>query len=491
MKAPDTLSSRILARSTIWSLLGDGLPLLVALLAIPHLIAALGTERFGVLVIVWMVIGYFSLFDLGLGRSLTKFVAQRLGNRRLGEIPLLTGTAMVVMAVLGLVAGGVLAILAPWLVEDVLNIPNTTHAEAIGAMRWLALTMPFVITAAGMNGLLQAYQCFGRISAVRIPLGLFTFLGPLAVLLVRDDLVVVTKALALARVCAWCAYAVICVRLVPELRRVSFSWPVLRDLLRFGSWLTVSNVVGPLMVYFDRFFIGAVLTMGAVAYYATPYEVVTRLWVFPAALTAVAFPAMVTALAAEPERAVAIYKKTAQATIMFLFPVLLALMLFSHEFLAAWLGDEFAKNSTAILQILAVGVFINSFAQVPFSLIQGQGRADLTAKAHLIELPLYTVGLWYGIHRFGIEGAAIMWLARIAVDTIVMTWLSAHLVSRVRRPAAMALTCVCILSVLLGAATLISGEFWKVLSATLGFGACLYFGWRELGSMVGLIAKKA
>ena len=47
-------------------------------------------------------------------------------------------------------------------------------------------------------------------------------------------------------------------------------------LLRFGGWMTVSNIVGPLMVTLDRFLIGALISVSAVAYYATPYEVVSQ-----------------------------------------------------------------------------------------------------------------------------------------------------------------------------------------------------------------------
>ena len=45
--------------------------------------------------------------------------------------------------------------------------------------------------------------------------------------------------------------------------------------------MTVSNVVGPIMVYLDRFLIGALLPMAAVTQYVTPYEVVTKLTVIP------------------------------------------------------------------------------------------------------------------------------------------------------------------------------------------------------------------
>ena len=78
-ESPGLASGPRLARNTLWSLLGQGAPLLAALVTIPVLVRNLGTERFGILTLIWMVIGYFSVFDLGLGRALTKLVAAKLG----------------------------------------------------------------------------------------------------------------------------------------------------------------------------------------------------------------------------------------------------------------------------------------------------------------------------------------------------------------------------------------------------------------------------
>lgn len=68
----------LLASNTLWNLAGYGLPLLVAVFAIPLLIKGLGIDRFGILTLAWMVMGYLSLFDLGLGRALTKLVSEKL-----------------------------------------------------------------------------------------------------------------------------------------------------------------------------------------------------------------------------------------------------------------------------------------------------------------------------------------------------------------------------------------------------------------------------
>src|SRR5690242_2317057 len=94
---------RLLARNTVWNLVGNGAPMLVAVFCIPILVRGLGKERFGVLTLAWALIGYASLFDLGLGRALTQLVAKKLGAGEDSEIPTLVWTSLVLMLVLGLV----------------------------------------------------------------------------------------------------------------------------------------------------------------------------------------------------------------------------------------------------------------------------------------------------------------------------------------------------------------------------------------------------
>src|SRR6476646_2125621 len=98
-------NGRILARNALWNLAGLGAPLVVAIAVIPYLIHGLGTERYGLLTLVWAGIGYFSLFDLGLGRALTKLAAEKLGLGRSEEIPQLVSTAIISMIGLGILGG--------------------------------------------------------------------------------------------------------------------------------------------------------------------------------------------------------------------------------------------------------------------------------------------------------------------------------------------------------------------------------------------------
>ena len=457
-------SGHRLARNVLWNLLGTGAPLLVAFIAIPLLIEGLGIERFGVLTLAWMLVGYFSLFDLGLGRALTKLVAEKLGNGQVDEVPSLVWTAMLLMTILGLLGALVVAVLSPWLVGDVLNIQPVFQPETLTAFYLLAASIPIVISSAGLRGILEAHQRFGLVNVVRIPLGAFTFLGPVAVLPFSNSLVPVVSVLVVARLISWCAYVILCLRVDPALRSSgSVHRAMIKPLISFGGWMTVTNIVGPLMVYMDRFLIGSVITMTAVAYYATPYEVITKLWIVPGALMGVMFPAFATILVQDRTHSARLFDRSVKYIFLCLFPVVLIIVTFAHEGLSIWLGADFAANSSLVLQLLAIGVFINSLAFVPFGMVQSAGRPDLTAKLHLLELPIYLLLLWFLLNAYGIVGAAVAWVVRVAIDTILLFVMSHRLLSAVSSLTMRPMFMIGVALLVLAVAALISGVVIKGL----------------------------
>src|SRR5258705_1960440 len=176
---PRSITRGTLARNVALNLVGQGAPLIAALITIPLLIAALGTERFGVLMMAWLVIGYFSLFDLGLGRALTNLVAERLATGKYHEIAPLVATALVVMTALGCVVGLLFALVTPWLVSDVLNIGRELRRETTTAFYMLAVAVPFVVVAAGLQGVLAAFQRFRLVNPVWLPMRFGMVTGPL------------------------------------------------------------------------------------------------------------------------------------------------------------------------------------------------------------------------------------------------------------------------------------------------------------------------
>jgi len=212
-----------------------------------------------------------------------------------------------------------------------------------------------------------------------------------------------------------------CMRVVPELRgRVTWRSDLLRPLVSFGGWLTVSSIISPVMVYADRFLIGAVISVAAVAYYATPFDMISKLLVIPIALASVLFPAFATTHVSDPDRTAMLFSRAVNYVFILIYPMVLLAVAFAPEAMRLWLGPQFAAHSSTVLRLLAAGILVNSLAQIPVAVIQGGGRPDITAKLHMLELPLFVIALWFAVRAYGITGAATVWAVRVAVDALLL-----------------------------------------------------------------------
>jgi O-antigen/teichoic acid export membrane protein len=470
-----------LTRNTVWNLLGQGAPLLVAVLTIPLVIRGLGIERFGVLTLVWALLGYFTLFDLGLGRAITWLVARGVKADESGGVGAMLGTALGASAVLG-VGGAVILLLAGELYFSAtrLVLDATLRDEVNLSLAIVVALLPVVTCSSVLHGVLEGYQRFDAVNLIRIPSGVLGYLAPLTVLQFTDSLPWVVAAVTAVRVATVVAQFLVC-RVITSHRPLVLAptKPWLRRLLRFGGWLTVSNIIGPLMVYLDRFVIGAVVSLSAVAFYTTPFEVVTKLWIFPIALGTTLFPAFAVANTQERARTADLFAQGIGLMFAVMVPLAFAIIALAPEGLQLWLNHDFAAKSTTVARLLACGVLVNALAFVPMAFIHGTGRTDLTATVHLAELPFYVALLWLLTNQFGIDGAAMAWVIRAGVDCVALFWVaSALLPSRALAVRGAVLTALG--AALAGGAVLLDGTSHKVPAVLTAVAVFTWLTWFRL-----------
>ena len=67
-------------KGSMWTLVGSVAPLAVAFISTPFIIRFLGTESYGVLLLVGLIPMYFSFADFGMGVASTKFASEAYGQ---------------------------------------------------------------------------------------------------------------------------------------------------------------------------------------------------------------------------------------------------------------------------------------------------------------------------------------------------------------------------------------------------------------------------
>lgn len=443
MQEKDSKSS--ISKNSLWNLIGFVLPALLGIVTIPLIIKNIGVESMGILTLVWTCIGYFSLFDFGVGRALTFTISDLIGKKQWSSISFHVFSGLVLIFFFGLVGAFLVYLSDSYLVTYFFN-PSPTLTESTQlSLLYMAICLPFILFTTGVRGILESFSAFKELNLVKIGMGFFNFLAPYVVSLWTTKLDIIVLVLVLGRIFFslwhfWILEKYLLQHPEPDIqkrwwsrdniKRFRFWSDEIRMLFSFSSWITLSNIIGPLMVYADRFLIAKFFTAAETAYYTIPFEAVTKIWILPGALAGVLFPAFAkefSALSMEQSgyrlsqnKLIELYDNSFKLFVVLLIPLTLIVGLFAKELLQWWLGNEFAYRSTAVFMILGFGVIANCFGQITFALVQGSGASRVTALFHLIELPIYIVLVYFLTKQFGITGTALAWFLRVVLDNALL-----------------------------------------------------------------------
>jgi O-antigen/teichoic acid export membrane protein len=405
-------------RNTVILIAGTLVPTVIALATVPAYLSVLGQERFGVFVIVGLVIAYFAVIDRGLNAAVQNEVA-RLNPDAADARAAVVWTAVALNSVIGVVAGAGVVVVGWILFAHVLSLPGDLRAESIDALPALAACVPLTMVLAVFQGGLAGRERFGtvavldmvRMSALQlIPLGFAYWWGPELAWLAYG----LVAALAFSTVChfAACLGLALSPRLWARPSRV-----VGARLFHYGKWVTVTSILSPLLEMSDRMVIATVRGASAVTTYAIPYNLASRLLIIPYSLVRVAFPRL-SAIGADDSLALGSRALAGLAAVTAPLAVLGAT--FSAPFLEWWIGGDVARNAAPIAAVLFAGVWINGLGHVPYTLLQAQGRPDLPARFHALEFVPFLIVLAFGVKFGGAFGAAVAWCGRALFDSALL-----------------------------------------------------------------------
>jgi O-antigen/teichoic acid export membrane protein len=376
----------------------------------------IGLERYGILSLCWLIVGYLNFFDFGLGRA----TAQRIAALHDGEAAdrsraFWTGACLsLLLALLAVIVALPLASLA---LETIKTGSPGLANEIHSAVPLLVAAIPVAVLQSSLRGALTGRREFLVANAISSAGAVATASLPLVSALLWSPAIPILVGASLAvRVAVLVAYTVACARVVPVRRFALPASEHVRAMLRFGAWLTVSNVVSPVMVFVDRFLIGALIGAAAVAIYTIPFNLVSQMLLIPGALGLALFPRL-----AASSQSRELTRDAISETAFLIAPISLIGFLLIDPFLSLWIGPGVASQAAPIAYLLIPGFFANGLAQLPSASLHAAARTDLNAKIHLAEILPYLACLWLGLTAFGVAGAAIAWSLRVTADFVALS----------------------------------------------------------------------
>jgi O-antigen/teichoic acid export membrane protein len=407
-----------LIKHSIYNLAGFVIPTIVAIPSLGILARTLGTESFGLFTLAFAVVGYASIFDAGLTRAVIREIS--IFRDDVKERNNIISTSTITVAVLGLFA----AMLIFFSVEKIgifLNVSRNLLPGFENSFKLLSLAVPIFLVNQIWLASLEGMERFGNINIQRTITSSCLAIFPALFAYFGNDLYSAILGLLIGRIGSLIVSFIFSYKLVIA-AGLHFNFKTIRRLIMFGGWITVSNVISPVMVYFDRFVISHVLGASKVAFYTAPSEAVARLLNIPAALSRALFPKL------SSNTATADKNKLERMSYLLMFgaclPIVIIGFIFANKIMIVWMGPAYAGQPATILRILLIGFIFNALAQIPFSKIQAAGYAKITATLHLCELVPYLIALYYLTIHFSLIGTAVAWALRVSLDFLVLYILS-------------------------------------------------------------------
>ncbi|MCI5221841.1 MAG: flippase [Candidatus Electrothrix sp. AR4] len=404
-------------RSAIYNLIGAIVPLVVSFFTVPLYLELIGEARYGVLTVVWLLLGYFGLFDLGLGRATAQRIAV-LHDASAEERAHTFWTALTLNLGLGILGGLLISSVAVCFLGSVFKIEDALRPELLAAIPWLILAVPMATLSGVFAGALQGRERFLELNLISVSGTVLFQLIPLSVAAFwKVDLRLLLPAALFARYLTLVALFLSCQRHIILNHPPSFMREQARQLIRFGGWVTVTSFIGPMMVILDRFIIAVLSGAKAVSFYTVPFQLGERCTILSSSLVSALFPRFAAVSSAEEYR---LAVKGLRLLVVVMTPLVAVVLLFMEPFLAWWINPVFADQSAQAGQIILLGFWFNSFAKIPSVQLQARGRPDLVAKCHLAEILPYFLLLYLGISLFGLVGAAGAFSLRVVLDLLLL-----------------------------------------------------------------------
>ena len=218
------------------------------------------------------------------------------------------------------------------------------------------------------------------------------------------------------------AWAVAPIR--PDPRKA--SWPVIRELIRYGRYVSATNVLNLANNTADNVVIGRVLGATALGFYAVAF----RLADFPNSVIAhivgrVMFP-VYSLLQSEVTRFRRAFIQNLQRIAVLALPVSVTILVCAEPIVLGLFGQKW-EEAVGPLRILAAYGLVKSFTSPGGEVFKGAGRPELGLAVGVLQIALVVPALIVLVRTHGIDGAALAMLLAVTVCGVVKLWLALKL----------------------------------------------------------------
>lgn len=410
-------------KGSFWVLIGQLLPLAATFVASPFVIRSLGSEAYGVLILIGLISTYFAFADFGMVMASTRFGAEAYATGSPEQEGKVIRTAALIGISSSLFIAVPLFIFSRWIVGDLLNVPVYIQDQASLALKIssVAFVLSFFSNIINTPQLSRMRMDLNVLINAGFKIGMI--LATPVVLYLGGGIVEATLVAFTATVLMMAGNIFVSGRLAPALYGTSIDRRMFRPLLKFGSNLVLYSIGLLITNNLEKFILTKYVSVQSLAYYSIAFTFASMTTMFSMAMVQTLLPAFSQLLTPEKrEQLTSLFTRCVRIGLIGLVPSVMILLIIARPFFTVWAGEEFGRESVFPFYILLAGVFFSLLVYIPNTILLSSGKADLFARFYLLEILPYAALAYFLIQSFGIIGAAMAWSIRETINAIIFIY---------------------------------------------------------------------
>ncbi len=417
----DKLLQRSVTKSVLWNFAGQGCILLISFFATPFILHKLDVNLYGIYMLVGAAMGYLGFLQLGLGPASVKYIAEYLAKKQETKIRSAFWSCITIYVVLGLLAVLTVFCSAEFVIVRFFKIQPAFSGTAVLALKLGALEFLVTMISAVVSGIMRSLNRFDMLNRVEVSLYAAQIALSVTVLLLGYSLPALIAVNICVKAIGIFVYWSFACRYLPFLSKPYWEKSSLYELLKFGGFITVSQVLSPILNNVEKIFLSSLRSVASLAYYSVPASLIARASVIPYSFSSVLFPVFSYSWAEGNKRLNQELHYRSSLYIIHIYAFFMVFFIvFGESFLTSWVGRDFAQKSAGILAVIAVSGLFSTAAYPSLAVLQGMGRPIIPAAFSLVEVIIYLPCSYFLIGKFGTLGAAYVWLGRVFVDMFLL-----------------------------------------------------------------------
>ncbi len=402
-------------KNVVFGFLSWFFPIILSFVSMPIIIGGLGEHSYGIYALVLGFISYS--FNFNIGRAITKYVAEYRPKGETQKVKEIVSATLFINLIVGIIAILVICLPAKFFTSTVLKIDENSQTETINALYLAAFIIFFTMLSQVFNAVIQGIQRFDIYSKL-------TNLN--SILLIAGNIILVLNGFDVFSMLVWNLFAVIFIgilyfilakKLVPEVGfRFSFSRDTLAIVAKYSSGIIAYQILGNLILLFERSWVTRELGTEKLAYYIVPMTLTFYIHGFISSITLMIFP-LASELKDNPEKLQNLYQKASKISCLIITFFCVTGVVGSRIFLTNYLGEKFANESALVMSIHFVTFSFLALLVVSWQLSEGLGFPKYNAWQSFVWLIITVTLITLLTPIYDIVGVAIARVIGVSVIT--------------------------------------------------------------------------